>query len=238
MGPELLKALTLGAAGLYLTQALGLSQALGHGGLQRAARQWLRRLRPAHTGWLAAAASRHSQVLSVFVVQSGGQRPRLVAAQILDDAIEILAEQPLVLQAPAGTVWDQLDLQRAFDRLRQALAEQDRDDQPLLLIDPLLQGHLDALQGFGRERALLRHPDLEAALRALNGEEQELLRQWLNRPSHTSLLESPGCLQVMQQLSTLQQHWGHHMPQDMANVAGVLELSIALGNHQPQYALL
>jgi hypothetical protein len=42
----------------------------------------------------------------------------------------------------------------------------------------------------------------------------------------------------MQQLAQVQRHWAGAMPEAMANVAGVLELSIALGNLQPQLAVL
>jgi len=86
--------------------------------------------------------------------------------------------------------------------------------------------------------ALLRHPALATSLRALSADEQALLRQWLSRPSHTDVLQLPGCKAVMEQLKTLQQHWAQVMPESMANVAGVLELSIALGNLQPDYSLV
>ena len=39
-------------------------------------------------------------------------------------------------------------------------------------------------------------------------------------------------------VEALQQHWAQAMPEPMANVAGVLELSIALGNLQPDYSLV
>jgi len=52
------------------------------------------------------------------------------------------------------------------------------------------------------------------------------------------VLQLPGCRAVMEQLKALQQHWAQAMPEPMANVAGVLELSLALGNLQPDYALV
>jgi hypothetical protein len=42
----------------------------------------------------------------------------------------------------------------------------------------------------------------------------------------------------MAQLAALQGHWVDHMGESMANVAGVLELSIALGNLQPEHAMI
>jgi hypothetical protein len=232
LGPDLLSALSLGAAGLYMTQTVGQRS------LEQLARDWLRKLRPMPAGWIAASAGKHERVISVFVVQGGGQRPKLVAAQILADAIEILAEQPLQMRAPAGTPWDLLDLDHALDQLCQALHQQERDDQPLLLLDPALRSHRNALKTLGRHQALLRHLDLDAALRALQPDEQELLRRWLNQPSQTAVTEAPGCQAVMQQLAQLQGHWRKTMPQAMANVTGVLELSIALGNLEPTFAVV
>jgi hypothetical protein len=232
LGPDLLSALSLGAAGLYLTQAIGQRS------LEQLARDWLRKLRPMPAAWMAVPAGKHERVISVFVVQGGGQRPRLVAAQILADAIEILAEQPLTVQAPAGTPWEQLDLDQALEQLRQTLHEQKRDDQPLLLLDPALRAHRHDLKALGREQALLRHGDLDLALRALSPDEQELLRRWLNQPSQTPINDAPGCQAVMQRLAELQKHWAQTMPQAMANVTGVLELSVALGNLQPDFSVL
>jgi hypothetical protein len=232
LGPDLLSALSLGAAGLYLTQAIGQRS------LEQLARDWLRKLRPMPAAWMGVPAGKHERVISVFVVQGGGQRPRLVAAQILADAIEILAEQPLTVHAPAGTPWEQLNLNKALEQLRMALHEQERDDQPLLLLDPALRAHRHDLKALGREQALLRHSDLDLALRALSPDEQELLRRWLNQPSQTPINDAPGCQVVMQRLAELQQHWARTMPQAMANVTGVLELSVALGNLQPEFAVL
>ena len=228
--PDLLEALALGAAGLYLTQAVGQRN------LEQIARQWISRLRPSKV--VNKAIGNHRQVVSVFVVQASGRRPKLVAAKILSDVIEILAELPLELNVPKGTTWDQMDLGKAFDQMRNILNKQDGDNQRLLLLDPVLRSHLNHLKDIGQEQAILRHNDLNTALYALQSEELELLRRWLNRPSKTLLQHSPGCRQVMVKLAALQGHWVNHMSESMANVAGVLELSIALSNLQPEHALI
>jgi hypothetical protein len=230
LGPNLLQALVLGAAGLYLTQELGQRS------LEQLARQWVGRWLPRPK--VLAAAGWHRTVISVFVVQGSRLQSRLVAAQVLEDAVEILAEQPLRLEVPAGTPWDQLDLEQALTRLVEALEEQSRDHQALLLLDPLLQEHLPVVQHLATDQALLRHPGLDGVLKALSEEEQEHIRRWLNHPSQTTWLDSEGCARLKDQLQGLQRHWSDTMPESMANVTAVLELSIALGNHQPDHALI
>ena len=229
-GPALLEALALGAAGLYFTQAVG------ERNLEQIARQWIRRLRPNKN--VTKAIGQYSQVLSIFMVQASGRRPKLVAAKILTDSIDIIAELPLKLHVPYGTDWDELDLSQAFDQIRRTLKEQFYDNQMLLLLDPLLKSYLHDLQDIGQVQTVLRHTDFNTVLRSLPNEELEILRHWLNRPSLTSLQHSPGCRQVMAQLALLQGHWINHMGESMANVAGVLELSIALGNLQPEHAMI
>ena len=229
-GPALLEALALGAAGLYLTQAIG------ERNLEQMARQWIRRLRP--TPKTSKSIGHFSQVLSIFVIQASGRRPKLVAAKLLSDSIDIIAELPLVLPANHGTGWDELDLSHAFAQMRKTLKEQFNDNQLLLLLDPLLQSHLYDVKDIGQAQSILRHTDFDTVLRGLPNDELELLRHWLNRPSQTSLQHSPGCRQVMAKLAGLQGHWVNHMGESMANVAGVLELSIALGNLQPELAMI
>jgi hypothetical protein len=227
----LLEVLVLGAAGLYLTKTLGQRR------LEDVARQWLTRLIPIASIGLAAAAV-HQRVVSVFVVQGGVQRPRLVAAEILHDAVELLAEQPLELLAPAGTSWDQLDLAKALEHLHQAVNSKGNAPYPLLLLDPLLQEHRRSVQNLGQNLALLRHPGLQPILKALNPAEQELLQCWLHRPSHTAVQAAPGCAAVMRELANLQSLWAEQMPRAIANVAGVLELSLALANLQQREVLI
>ena len=236
LGPDLLEVLALGAAGLYLTQTVGQNN------LEQLARQWWRKLRPmpAAPGWLAAVG-RHSTVLSVFVVAGGGLGPKLVAAQILNEAIEILAEQPLDLRVPTGTPWERLDLLPALTALRRALEEQEEREQrgfTLLLLDPKLESYRQSLEELAQHQAPLNYPDLSDVLAQLNGDDQALLRRWLNQPSSTVLLDSDGCRRVMELVGNHQSHWSKYMAQAMSNVTGVLELSIALGNLQPDYSLL
>ncbi|MFZ9544973.1 MAG: hypothetical protein ACO27O_10240, partial [Hylemonella sp.] len=228
LGPHLLEALALGAAGLYATQLVGQNR------LESLARQWLRNLKTKRQ----VVTGHHNQVISIFVVRNSAGVPKLVAAQILDDAIEILAEQPLAIKAPHGTALAELDLSPAINCLQKALSNQQRDHQPLLLIDPQLESHLGDLGELSSERALLHHSELVASLKALNQGEQDLMRQWLNQPTQTDVTASAGCQAVMQQLAKLQQRWAEHMPTAMANVAGVLDLSLALGHLQNDYSAL
>jgi hypothetical protein len=198
---------------------------------------------PAKLGQLAAAGM-HRQVLAVFVMATVGQPGKLVAARVLADAIEILAEQPLRLdraaKAAAGAApdWSELDLSMALQCLAQALDGQDLPRFELLLLDPALQHEREHVEGLAAEHTLLRHPHFHPALLDLASGDQALLRQWLNQPSRTDLNGSGGCRQAMAQLADLQSHWAEYMTQDMANVAGVLELSIALTNLQPLYAVI
>jgi hypothetical protein len=234
LGPNLLEALALGAAGLYFTQALGRQS------LEQVARSWWSRLFPSQKRWLAAAGM-HQQILAVFVMATGGEPGKLVAARVLADAIEILAEQPLRLDRAAkqaAPAWSALDLGKAVECLAQALEGQDLPRFELLLLDPALQLERHHLEGLAAEHTLLRHRQLHPALLDLASGDQALLRQWLNQPSHTDLNGSAGCRRVMAQLADLQSHWAEYMVQEHANVAGVLELSIAISNLQPLYAVI
>ncbi|MCP9882643.1 hypothetical protein KBY65_09130, partial [Cyanobium sp. Alchichica 3B3-8F6] len=231
LGPSLLDALALGAAGLFCTQP---PSGRGWKQLQR----WWLGL-PLLTGfrWLAAPGLRQC-VVAVFVIEGNGQRAKLVAAAVQDDGIDILVEQPLLLNAPLDSDWRQLDLTPAVDQLLQLLDEQDHDHFELLLLDPELLEHRKQLANLAVDTALLRHPSFEEALHQLNAADADLLRAWLNRPSQTNLLSSEGCRSVSAHLANLQSHWAEYMAHERANVAGVLELSIALSNLQPLYAVL
>ena len=239
LGPNLLEALALGAAGLYFTQVVGRQS------LDQVAHRWWQRLVPTKRG-KQVPSGMHNEVLAVFVLATGGQPGKLVAARVLADAIEILAEQPLRLSdelaagrpTASAELWDQLDLSIAMERLAHALQEQEQPHFELLLLDPSLQREREHLQDLADSHTLLRHPHLHPGLLDLASGDQALLRQWLNQPSRTDLHGSEGCRQVMAQLADLQSHWAEYMSQNMANVAGVLELSIALSNLQPLYAVI
>jgi VCBS repeat-containing protein len=232
LGPSLLDALALGAAGLFCTQA---PSGRGWKQLQR---WWLDLPLLTSFRWLAAPGLRQS-VVAVFVIEGNGQRAKLVAAAVQHDGIDILVEQPLLLNAPLGNDWRQLlDLTPAVDQLLQLLDEHDHDHFELLLLDPQLLEYRKQLANLAVDTALLRHPLFEEALHQLNAADADILRAWLNRPSQTDLLSSEGCRTVSAHLANLQNHWAEYMANDRANVAGVLELSIALSNLQPLYAVI
>ena len=231
LGPNLLDVLALGGAGLFCTQP-----ASGRGWKQW--QRWWWGL-PLLTGfsWLAAAGLRQS-IATVFAIEGSGQRAKLVAAAVQHDGIDILAEQPILLDAPPQSDWRELDLTAAINQLLDRVKEDDQRHFDLLLLDPQLIQHRKQLGELADEQALLRHPSFQESLLRLNAADSELLRTWLNRPSQTDLLSSEGCKAVSAQLANLQSHWSEYMGQEQANVAGVLELSIALSNRQPLYAVI
>ena len=182
--------------------------------------------------------TKHQHVVSVFLMQGGSQRPKLVAAELHNDCVELLVEQPLNLQAPAGSSWQELNLQPALEAVMDALNHLERDTYTLLLFDPTLQEELPHIKPLAQERQALLHTRLQSSLLALNSADVQLLSQWLNNPSSTNPRTTVACGQVMDELTQLQHHWSQFMPEAMANVAGVLELSIALGNLTPSAALI
>ena len=229
LAPNLLDALALGAAGLYITHSPA------RRALHQRLRSWWKDVKPTR---IAAAGARHQRVVSVFVMPGGAQPPKLVAAQINDDCIDLLVEQPLTLQAPAGSHWPELNLQAAIKSVLQAIDNLENDDYTLVLFDPELRQELNHIKPLAEDQKALRHLDLHDTLKSLSTADQQLLRQWLNRPSQTDVTTSVACSAVMDQLAQLQQHWAQFMPEPMANVAGVLELSIALANLSPSLALI
>jgi len=229
LAPNLLDALALGAAGLYITHT-PTRQAL-----QGKLRSWWKRLQPKS---IAAIAGKHQRVVSVFLMPGGSQPPKLVAAQINADCIDLLVEQPLSMQAPAGSPWSGLDFEPAIKAIVTAIEEVERDNYTLLLFDPTLRQDLKHIKPLANDQQALLHMQFNHSLQALSEADQQLLRQWLNSPSQTNVMANEACSAVMKELAQLQEHWSQFMPEAMANVAGVLELSIALGNLSPSYALL
>jgi hypothetical protein len=149
-----------------------------------------------------------------------------------------LVEQPLTLRAASSDDWSNFNLEPAIKSVLSALNELKRDPYTLVLLDPELQRERQHIKLLADRQQHLLHPQLQDNLSQLNESDQQLLRQWLNNPSQTDVTCSAGCSAVMQELARSQQYWAQLMPEAMANVAGVLELSIALANLSPSYAVI
>lgn len=161
-----------------------------------------------------------------------------MAAQINDDCIELLAEQPLAIRAQAGNEWHNLNLELAIKAMQNAINSLDRDLYTMVLFDPALHKEMRHINELAGSRESLLHGQLGDILTNLSAADQQLLRQWLNNPTNTDATVSEACSRVMRELAQLQNHWAQFMPESMANVAGVLELTIALANLSPSYALI
>ncbi|MDI9406954.1 MAG: hypothetical protein QM522_09645, partial [Chitinophagaceae bacterium] len=236
LAPQLLEALALGAAGLYITHTPARKA------LQQRIQGWWNGLSLLPIAGalipISGATVKHQRVVSVFLMPGGSLPFKLVAAQINDDCIDILVEQPLILQAPAGSNWAELDLKPALEAMHKAIEDLERDHFTLLLLDPSLQTNSQHIKKLTDEHRIMRNSQLQQALTQLSESDQQLLRQWLNKPSKTILLGNESCTAVMNELARSQEHWAQFMPEALANVAGVLELTIALANLSPSYAMI
>ena len=159
-------------------------------------------------------------------------------AKINADCIDLLVEQPLQLPSESTDNWSDLTLEPAIQSVLSALRDLEHDPYTLALIDPALQEESRLIQPLAQCQQDLLHPRLMNSLSQLNQADQQLLRQWLNNPSGTDVTVSSGCLAVMHELARSQQHWAQFMPERMANVAGVLELSIAITSLSPSNSVI
>ena len=227
--PYLLEALALGAASLYIA----------HNPSRKALKQRVRSWWKSLIGTpVALAGEKHQRVLSLFVIPDGTDSAKLMLAKINADCIDLLVEQPLQLPSESTDNWSDLTLEPAIQSVLSALRDLEHDPYTLALIDPALQEESRLIQPLAQCQQDLLHPRLMNSLSQLNQADQQLLRQWLNNPSGTDVTVSSGCLAVMHELARSQQHWAQFMPERMANVAGVLELSIAITSLSPNNSVI
>ena len=116
--------------------------------------------------------------------------------------------------------------------MKQLIGKLGSPNADLLLLGPKLRGQAALLQSVAKQTQLLNTQDLSSTLSTCSATELEALQNWLNRPSSTPPESSPVYSQMMQRIAG----YAMGLPAEQANMAGLIELSVALGWSQNQRA--
>ncbi len=216
LGNGLMEALILGGGSLYAFNRFS------GGKITR----WISQLLPKAPGGYAGAR-RYERVVVVFLMQADTRLQRLVAAQVDDDKLEVLAEQvlPMSLKAAAASP-GQLDLDRTFKQLVKKVSDQSNSHHDLLLFDPKIQQDLPIYKSLGKDNDQLQPQSLRSVLATLNDSDLEDLRRWINRPSSVNLKDHP----ISNRLAQRQQQLRQQLNDDKARLVSLLELSLAMAH--------
>ena len=209
----LINAMVLGAAGLYLTKTTGPGVLM----------KWA-------TGiWGGSvknnpASAPHQRVIAVFIMRSNKALDRLVAAEVQEDKIEILAEERLSLSLSAAANRSNANLEDHVKSLSLKLENQGINPYDLLLFDPAIKSYLGAIEHLGRDSDEMRSDRIQNVVNSLAQKELELLEVWLDNPSQNPLGDHP----IAKSLQKRQQILAKQLSKNKARIASLLELSLAM----------
>ena len=221
MGNNLLDALALGAGVLY---ALYAPKAVETG--KKGFRGLVNRLRQRGSTTPVLA---EQNLLSIFVMKLPNGTERLMAARVGMGGMEVIAQQDLPADVRVDSSGSQTQVDFAMKQLIGKLGSPNAD---LLLLGPTLRGQAALLQSLAKQSQLLNIQDLSSNLSTCSATELEALQNWLNRPSSTPPESSPVYKQMLQRIDG----YATQLPVEQANMAALLELSVALGYSQNQRA--
>ncbi|MFZ9319389.1 MAG: hypothetical protein ACO23X_11380, partial [Vulcanococcus sp.] len=214
MGTNLLDALALGAGVLYVLYAPKAVET-GKKGLRGLVNKVMKR-----GGATAAVAEQN--LLSIFVMKMPNGGERLMATRVGMGGMEVLAQQDL----PADVRVDAAGSQTQIDfAMKQLLGKLGTPNADLLLLGPKLKGQAALLQKLAKQTQLLNTQDLSSTLSSCSATELEALQNWLNKPSSTPPESSPVYSQMLERITA----YSGGMPAEQANMAGLIELSVAMG---------
>jgi len=214
MGNNLLDALALGAGVLY---ALYAPKAVETG--KKGLRGLINRVR--NKGG-AGAALPEQNLLSIFVMKLPNGTERLMATRVSMGGIEIIGQQDL----PDEVSIDSVGVQTQIDfAVKQLIAKIGNPGADILLLGPKLKGQSALVRPLARETQLLNTQGISTTLSNCSATELEALQNWLNKPSSTPPESSPVYSQMMQRIAS----YATGLPAEQANMAGLIELSVALG---------
>ena len=211
LGGNLLDALALGAGLLY---ALYGPKAVDEG--KRGLRGWLAGVAGGRRR--GAAVAGEQRVLSLILTRQENGSLQLVAAQLTAGGVKLVAQQDLA----SAEAW-----QEAASALLAGLQQQDQRYDLLLLdgqLDRALPATDQSLAALAQQRLPLATTELAAAVAAAKPAEFAALQQWLNKPSQALPADS-AVAQALQRRCTVH---GQALPPDLAKMAAMLELSLAL----------
>ena len=213
IGGNLFEALVLGGASLYALDRFS-------GGNFS---NWIRQLLPKAPGNVLAGAW-YERVVVVFLLESEFGLPRLIAAEVNDDRLEILAEEVLPMSLSAASNPGHADLDDQFQKLVKKVTDRAKSEHDLLLFDPKIREDLPIYKKLGRDNDQLKPHTLKEILGSLTSEEVEDLRHWISRPSSSDLVDHP----LSKRLSERQRQLKAKINEQKARLVSMLELSLAM----------
>ena len=220
---ELLNALLFGGASIYIINKTS-------PGLLR---QWAEAIWSNQTK-RASTMNRANKVIAIFLIRSTESLDRLVAAELHDDAIEILAEEKLLFSLDTAAQRHQASFDTQLKKLCLKLENIGLTTNELLLLDPEIKAELATVEHLGRETKFMEPDRLRSVVQELTSTELDQLQAWLAKPSSNPLGGHP----IRANLQKRQIELGRQLSPEKANVASLIELSLAIGLRQPTFSLV
>ena len=220
---DLLNALLFGGASIYIINKTSPGRF----------KQWAEALWSNQTKQ-ASAMSRSNRVIAIFLIRSNEGLDRLVAAEVQDDAIEILAEEKLLFSLDTAAKRHQASFDTKLKKLCLKLENIGLTTHELLLLDPEIKSELAIVEHLGRDIKIMEPDRLRSVVQELSSTELNQLQAWLAKPSSNPLDGHP----IQANLQRRQSELGKQLSPEKANVASLIELSLAIGLHQPALSLV
>jgi hypothetical protein len=173
-------------------------------------------------------------VIAIFLMRSTASLDRLVAVELHDDAIEILAEEKLLFSLDTAAQRHQASFGNQLRKLCLKLENIGLPTQELLLLDPELKSELAIVEHLSQETQIMEPNRLGDVVQQLSTTELVQLQAWLTKPSSNPLGGHP----IKSNLQKRQNELGLQLSSEKANVASLIELSLAMGLHQPAMSLV
>jgi hypothetical protein len=148
-----------------------------------------------------------------------------VAAELNDDGIEILAEEKILYSLDSAAKSNQASFDIQLKKLCLKLENIGLTTHDLLLIDPEIKADLAIVEHLGRESKIMAPSGLRSVVEGLSSAELEQLQTWLTKPSANPLDAHP----ISVKLQKRQLELGRQLSPEKANVASLIELSLAIG---------
>ena len=180
------------------------------------------------------SANRANKVIAIFLMRSTASLDRLVAVELHDDAIEILAEEKLLFSLDTAAQRHQASFGNQLRKLCLKLENIGLTTHELLLLDPELKSELAIVEHLSQETQIMEPNRLGDVVQQLSTTELVQLQAWLTKPSSNPLGGHP----IKSNLQKRQNELGLQLSSNKANVASLIELSLAMGLHQPAMSLV
>jgi hypothetical protein len=174
-----------------------------------------------------ATQNRANRVISIFLMRNTNSLDRLVAADLNDNGIEILAEEEILYSLDSASQRKQASFDIQLKKLCLKLENIGLTTHDLLLVDPEIKADLAIVEHLGRESKIMAPNGLRSVVEELSPDELDQLQTWLAKPSANPLDAHP----ITAKLQKRQMELGRQISPDKANVASLIELSLAIGVH-------